>query len=100
MGPQPLPNDSIDDPEWAHRTGNVDMLEWAHRTGDVDMLEWAHSHRRVVLLIILNGPAEGDMSIFMNAPQMLPNSFSDSLEWPTPIVLSNPTWLPYNLNND
>jgi hypothetical protein len=32
------------------------------------MLEWAHSHHRVVLSIILNGPTEPEMSIYLNGP--------------------------------
>ena len=46
MGPQPLPNNSVNKPEWAHRSDNVDILEWA-----------LNDHL-IMLLIILNGPTE------------------------------------------
>ena len=79
-----MKNGSIDKPEWAHQSRRVDSLEWAHsrhkisvdiselahQSNNVDILEWALSDHLMILLIILNGPTEEEMSIFLNGPSV------------------------------
>src|ERR1700761_6158008 len=82
IGPPLIKNGGVNNPEGARRSRGVDSLEWAHsrrrisvdipesahQSDNVDIIEWAFSDHLMILPILLNGPTEKDMSIFLNRP--------------------------------